>query len=342
MGATIALIAIVVFGMGWISFQYRDIAQLPVIASDEILFIRTLFKMADSISRHDWVSTFNYTWFNYGFGYFLGTLGVTLPGIILNQWTWIVMAPRMISTISVALSLGLILNLFSRFRSPWVGLFAAVGIVSMPYVWEVGTWFHPDCLMLCWCMWTIWALAKDRGRIGPLFWRAVVFLGCAIGTKFQAILVTPIILIYWASYRWDDFKRVGPHAEILRKILREGCRLGVTLGGIFWIWNPYIIHPMGFKAFNRLLGINLSWGTELVSVIDRFRFGAMLPYAGPFVIGLGGVAALLSRADGNGMDCRGECGLPVQSSDFNEPAGHMYWGQFKLRYPCRLWGAPAP
>lgn len=178
MGATIALIAIVVFGMGWISFQYRDIAQLPVIASDEILFIRTLFKMADSISRHDWVSTFNYTWFNYGFGYFLGTLGVTLPGTILNQWTWIVMAPRMISTISVALSLGLIVNLFSRFRRPWVGLFAAVGIVSMPYVWEVGIWFHPDCLMLCWCMWTIWALAKDRARIGPFFGSRCVFGMC--------------------------------------------------------------------------------------------------------------------------------------------------------------------
>ncbi len=293
-GVTIGLIGVVVFGMGWISYLYRDITQLPVIASDEFLFIRTLFKMADAISRHDWVGTFNYTWFNYGFAYFLGTLVITLPGMLTDQWTWIVMAPRMISTLSVAFSLGLIVDLFSRFRRPWVGLWVSLGIVSMPYVWQVGTWFHPDCLMLFWCVCMIWALARDRGQSGRFFWWAVIFLGCAIGTKFQAILVTPILLAYWASYRVDDFKREGYHAGLFRRMGRDACRIVVTLSGIFFVWNPYIVHPMGFKAFKRLLDINLAWGTEVVSIVDRFRFGVMLSYAGPIVIGIVGGAVATS------------------------------------------------
>ncbi|NBV83468.1 hypothetical protein EBR57_05030 [bacterium] len=281
-----------------ISYRYRSILLMPEITSDEFLFIRTIFKLSNSVATANWVEVFNYTWFNYGFGYFAAVLLTTLPGMLCDQWTWIVMVPRLWSIVPMIIALGAIFSTFSIWRRPWAGLAAVIGILSMPYMWQVGTWFHPDSLMMAWITGVIWAFARDDGRLGSYFWAGVGLFGCAIGTKFQAVLLAPLVVMYWGSYR------VAPLKMELVKCLKEGIGILGMVAGIFWIWNPYIVHPMGFKAFKRLLEINTEAGSALVPYVDRLQMGAVIPYGWPVVVGLvfggtvvGGIVSLINWKD---------------------------------------------
>jgi len=91
---------------------------------------------------------------------------------------------------------------------------------------------------------TIYYLSKDLWKNEKYFWRAGFSFGLALATKIQAITFMPLIFLY---IFYDNFQNKNIHNFFSKS--RLFIKTLLLSFSVFLITNPYIIHPIGFKAF---------------------------------------------------------------------------------------------
>ena len=231
-------------GLMYFDLQNTNIGFLQLHSLDEYTFHSSLQHMVSSVLVGNFSGLFGFSFYQYGFIYFFLNLLLALPGILTDNFTWAIFAPRFLTSLFAIGSLILIYK-FSR-------LFIGIGpatiftliFISMPAFWFNATWFHPDWSMTFFLTAFIYFLAKDNWRFEKYFKYAVFCFGLALAFKYQAITAIPLLGLY---IFYDQIRELS-----ITNLFLPIKRFVISIGAVFIIFilgNPYILHPMGWQAF---------------------------------------------------------------------------------------------
>ena len=245
-------------GLLYVAFQHIDIGFLQLHSIDEYVFHGSLRHMYDSIMLGKLSGLFGYGFYQYGFIYFAINLVLAAPAIATNHTDIAIIMPRIMTALSALLSLGIIYKFSRLYLGTKPATLVTLVFVSMPAFWYNATWFHPDWSMTMFLLGTVYFLARDNSTFTRHFHYAVISYGLAIAFKYQAITAFPLLGLYIA---YPFFTQIRVHTFV--RALKRITLLLVSSIGIFIFCNPYILHPMGWRAFSQaFIGNMLSNATN--------------------------------------------------------------------------------
>lgn len=255
------------------AFQNTNIGFLQIHSIDEYVFHGSLRHMLESALSGKLSGIFGYGFYQYGFIYFfLNLLGVT-PAILLDQTTFAIAIPRVITSLFAVGSLVFIYKFSRLYIEKVPALLFTIFFVTMPAFWYNATWFHPDWPMTFWLLGFVYFLAKDKFEYSTNFWFAVLCYALAIAFKYQAITALPLLGLY---VFYDNLKYIT-YANLLPRLKMLAIALISTVS-IFILANPYILHPMGWNAFSGSFLANMESNAQNhgsaheVTLIDKVNF----------------------------------------------------------------------
>ncbi len=173
-----------------------DVNMLGVFQVDEFAQYHVLWRMTDPAESvgdalHQFVA---YDYYSYGFPFFAGSAltfwplrqaytSAGEPGLTRASMLLL----RELSPLLDALSILILVALWTGFRSTphAVGLF--VFLAALPAVVADCMWWHPDAWVTFFVVVTIAALVRDRRRLGRWFYAAAIACGLATATKLVGL-----------------------------------------------------------------------------------------------------------------------------------------------------------
>lgn len=231
-------------GLIYFDLQNTDIGFLQLHSLDEYTFHSSLQHMVNSVLTGNFSGLFGFSFYQYGFIYFFLNLLVALPGILTDNFSWAIFAPRALTSLFAIGSLIFIYKFSRLFIDTIPATIFTLIFISMPAFWFNATWFHPDWSMTFFLSAFIYFLAKDNWRFEKYFKLAVICFGLALAFKYQAITAIPLLGLY---IFYDQIRELSI-TNLFLPIKRFLISIGVVFA-IFILGNPYILHPMGWQAF---------------------------------------------------------------------------------------------
>ncbi|MEJ2487830.1 MAG: glycosyltransferase 87 family protein, partial [Anaerolineales bacterium] len=149
-----------------------------------------------------------YQYYIYGFPYFAYSALVILPlkffGSLSDQFPLIMLILRQAtSVLPMVFSAYWLVNLQTKYRNLWVGIFLLVFLLAVPAVVQNNFWWHPDGLTMLTVVAVIYFLNRDNFTYGSDFLWAAFACGISTGIKFTGIYFVLTIGVYllWGFQR---------------------------------------------------------------------------------------------------------------------------------------------
>ena len=229
----------------YLSLHNTEIGLLQLHSIDEYVFHGSVLYMYHSLIRLHLAGMFGYGFYQYGFIYFFLNLLACLPGLVFHQ-TWLtIVVPRLVTGFFAVASLLVIYRFARLYLEKIPAVLFATFFITMPAFWYNATWFHPDWVMTFFLLATAFCLARDYGHFGRHFYAGIICYGLAVAFKYQAITFFPLI----GLYIFYDLGTLRIPTQLRAKLKTFLVSLA-SIGSIFLIANPYILHPMGWRAFS--------------------------------------------------------------------------------------------
>jgi 4-amino-4-deoxy-L-arabinose transferase-like glycosyltransferase len=233
-------------------FQYTNITFLQLHSIDEYVFYGSVRHMYLSLLSGNLSGLFGYGFYQYGFIYFFITLVGVTPALALHSTAAALVIPRLITIFFALASLIVIVKIARLQIGKLTSVLFMLFCVTMPAFWFNATWFHPDWAMTFFILAFIYCLARDNFAFGRWFLIAVLCYALAISFKYQAITFIPLL----GFYIFHDTLFTLSVTTWMRRSKQLLLSLGGILG-IFILTNPYILHPMGWRAFSGAFSTNM-------------------------------------------------------------------------------------
>lgn len=271
----VSILVLVINVLFHLMTQNSNIGFLGLHSIDEYVFHGSIRHMIDSFLLGNFSGIFGFGFYQYGFIYFLLNALAAAPGIITDNYTWAIIAPRIVTAIFALGSLVIIYKFCRLYVSETVATLMAAVFVTMPAFWYNATWFHPDWAMTFFLLAFVYFLARDNWEFGKYFKLGVVSYGLALAFKYQALTAFPLL----GLYIFYDYLRNPLRTNIVLPMKRMTLSL-LSAVAIFILANPYIIHPMGWTAFSSAFLSNMKsnatnhGSTEVVSLITKINEAA--------------------------------------------------------------------
>lgn len=241
----LSLLTGVLFLLCIFAFKNTDVGFLQIYSIDEYVFHGSIRHMYESLLSGNLSGLFGYGFYQYGFIYFFLNLIAAFPGIILHK-TWLaIIAPRIVTGLFAIGSLYIIYQFTKLTNNKKVALLFTTFFCTLPAFWFNATWFHPDWSMTFFILGFIYFLTRDNWQFKRNFWLGVISYGLALAFKYQALTFAPLLI----GYIFYDSLRQLTLVGIYQKIKIFTFSLG-GLVSIFIFCNPYVLHPMGWRAFS--------------------------------------------------------------------------------------------
>ncbi len=238
----ILLIIFILFA--YLNYRYLELGFLQNYSVDDYAFHGSLLNMFEGVMSLDIKKLFKFNFYSYGFGFFALNLFVTFPFIAMESWEMTIYIPRLIVSIFAISSIYLIFKITKNYLDNVSSILISLIAISMPGFWINGFFFRPNWMMTFFIILTIYYLSKDDWKNEKYFWRGSISFGLAISTKIQAITFIPLIFLY---IFYDNLQnKTNLNFFLKLKLFIKTLLLSIS---VFVITNPYIFHPIGFKAF---------------------------------------------------------------------------------------------
>jgi hypothetical protein len=234
-----------------VDLKYTKLGFLQLHSIDEYTLYGSLRYMFQGFGSGRLSSLFGYGFYQYGFIYFFLNWFLAFPFLWADFAPGAIIIPRLVSSGFALFGIFYIYRTARLQLAKAAPLLLAIFALAMPGFWYNATWFHPDWAMTAFLLGTVYYLKKDNWNFGTDFWLGVIFFGIAVAFKYQALTALPLIL----GYVFYDFLLRGERLDWRQAKLAIGA-IGLTFG-IFLLGNPYIAHPLGFRAFESALIGNL-------------------------------------------------------------------------------------
>lgn len=236
-----------------INSNYLDMGFLQLHQIDEYGFHLSLLDMYDGLREGNLRNLFGYRFYNYGFGFFLLNLFVTMPFLDGTHNAMAIYLPRMVTSLSALVGLYYLYRTAGLQVSALTSTLFVFLTISMPAFWTIGSWFHPDWLMTACLLVAFYHFACNDDDPGRNYWRGVLWFGLAAGLgKFQAFTFLPFLFFYVFH---DELARLD-FSHFASNLKRAVLSVAAAFS-IFVALNPYLLHPAGLHAFLRILEKNM-------------------------------------------------------------------------------------
>lgn len=235
---------IVVAALTFLATKGLDWGYVTATDIDTYAFLGVHQRILEGLASGNIKQAFTYAFYNYGYVYFLlNTLFIApFSGF---EWGWILM-PRLLSLGWTMGTLWLIYRMTKRVSGPLVGIMMVSLVLSLPFFIKAAIWTHPEMMMLFFlvAMFERLLLSVDHKR----FLQAALYFGLAVGVKFQAITMAPllgVVGVLWL-YRFPKIQTVKTMVFSFFTILAG-----------YLIVNPHMLHPRGQYLFWTMLRENI-------------------------------------------------------------------------------------
>jgi hypothetical protein len=268
--------------LAYINYRYLNIGFLSTYSVDEYAFHGSLLNMYHGVMDLNIKELFSFKFYSYGFIFFLINLIGTFPFFLFHQTELTIYIPRLITSIFAVGSLYVIYLTAKQYLNKTYSLFIVILLLCMPGFWKNGFWFHPDWMMTFFLCLSVYFLQKDQWSYGRDFWKANIFVGIAMAVKVQAITFYPFVglYIYYDLIFSRDTRGFLNQSVLLLKAV------AIHLF-IFFMLNPYLLHPAGLKAFTASFIENMASNATnhgrvgTISLIDKLANPVDFYYLNP-------------------------------------------------------------
>ncbi len=144
-----------------------------------------------------------YLFYYYGYPFYFFSALTLLPvkWIIGPDWTQhtqliVLILRQMINVLPGILAAGLLTYLQTRFVSRWKTLFIFLALLLFPPLVVNNLWWHPDGLLVLFCVLVLFFLDMDQFRYKKGFFLAAIAVGIAVATKIIGLFFFLTILVY--------------------------------------------------------------------------------------------------------------------------------------------------
>jgi hypothetical protein len=203
---------------------------------------------------------YGHYYYGYPFYFFSGLVALPIKLALGADWTdstsLIIMVLReCINVLPMLLAILLLVWMQTGFNSFWKSTLTFVVLATFPAVVNNNVWWHPDSLLVLFCVLTIFFLKKDDLRFGRYFYLAAAACGLAVGTKILGVLFFTTIIAYLVY-------------GLLKKKVRFGqvwVRAGLFIVVMFLtiiISNPLLLLPAERSAIIEVFKGNLAESTQ--------------------------------------------------------------------------------
>ncbi len=256
----------------WVNLHNMELSFLSLRTVDEDAIYRIAERMYRGLAVGPWRDFFNIIYFSYGFVYFFLLWLVTLPGHLLARPEVAVFAARMLSAGFAAATMLLLYRWVSvRAGSRAWGMAAALALLALPEFWVLAMLIRPDhgmnfLVLACLVLLDLWRPRDDRRRLLA----GAALLTAAMSFKLQAGLYAPAValLLVVQGWREQNWRPAGLGRGLSRAVV-----VGVLCLVLYFLFNPYMFHPLGLHYWWRELT-----GELASNATDHFAF--VLPSLG--------------------------------------------------------------
>jgi 4-amino-4-deoxy-L-arabinose transferase-like glycosyltransferase len=238
------ILLIIFIVLAYLNYRFLELGFLQNYSVDGYAFHGSLLNMFEGIMSLDIKKFFTFNFYSYGFGFFALNLFATFPFILMENWEMTIYIPRIIVSIFAISSIYLIFKISRDYLDKFSSILLSLIAISMPGFWINTFFFRPNWMMTFFIILTIYYLTKDSWKNEKYLWRGSISFGLAIATKIQAITFIPLIFLY---IFYDNLQNKS-NLNFFRKSKLFIKTLFLSFS-VFVLTNPYIIHPIGFKAF---------------------------------------------------------------------------------------------
>jgi len=246
------ILSIIFIVFTYLNYRNLELGFLQNYSPDGYAFHGSLLNMFEGVMSFDIKKLFTFNFYSYGFGFFALNLFVTFPFIMMENWEMTIYIPRIIVSIFAISSIYLIFKIARDYLDNISSILLSLIAISMPGFWINAFYFRPNWMMTFFIILSIYFLSKDVWKNEKYFWWSSISFGLAISTKIQAITFLPLIFLY---IFYDNLQnKVNFNFFSKSKLFIKTLLLSFS---VFVLTNPYIIHPVGFKAFTNSFLDNL-------------------------------------------------------------------------------------
>jgi hypothetical protein len=237
------------------AFEADEYAQYPY-----LLHMLTPAEGSSVLQMLHNFAEYGHYYYGYPFYFFSGLVVLPIKLALGADWTnstalIIMMLRECISVLPMLLAILLLVWMQTGFNSFWKSTLTFLVLATFPAVVNNNVWWHPDSLLVLFCVLTIYFLKKDDLRFGRNFYFAAAACGLAVGTKVLGVLFFSTIIIYIA------------YGLIIKKLrfgqawVRSGLFLAVMFVTIV-VSNPLLLLPAERSAIIEVFKGNLAESTQ--------------------------------------------------------------------------------
>lgn len=144
---------------------------------------------------------YGHYYYGYPFYFFSGLVMVPFRLILGSHFSastplLMVMLRETINVLPMLIAIIFLIWMVTRFRSVWQSLLLFAFLESVNALVMNNLWWHPDSLLVLFCVLTLFCLQKDELRFGKWFWLSAVACGMAVSTKVLGVLFVTTYVTY--------------------------------------------------------------------------------------------------------------------------------------------------
>lgn len=203
---------------------------------------------------------YGHYYYGYPF-YFLSGLAL-LPAKLAFGANWQNFTPLLvmilresINVLPMLIAVILLVWMLTKFRSLWQSLLLFAFLETLPQVVTNNTWWHPDSLLVLFCVLTLFFLQRDQYRFGINFFLSAVACGLAVSTKVLGVLFVGTYFIYFSVAVFSQKIPLG-------KALGKAGLFLLLMGTTILVSMPQLLMPQERAEIIAVFKGNLSENTK--------------------------------------------------------------------------------
>lgn len=251
---------------------HTDINYLQTYDIDEHAFLSVVFRMYDSLLALDIEGIFSIGFFTYGFLFFALNLLAIIPMLAAGDVENIILIPRLITATFALISMVFVYAFSRAYLNRLNSILVVLLYLTMPGFWANAIRFHPNWMMVCFMMGSLYFFQRDNFLFRKHYWIGVLFIGFSLCTKIQTMIFYPYLFFY--VFQAEIFK--GDFSRLIPNIIRMVQSVVLTIS-LYVFVNPFVLHPKGMKAVVHSFGENMKSNSSnhgidgQVSFMDKFH-----------------------------------------------------------------------
>jgi hypothetical protein len=212
---------------------------------DEFYFLRIMYSRQYYGFNHLEPQKFFSGFYSYGRLFWIINFIITYIPFAFEKYNAALFITRFLSSVFAVQGLLILKEIISRFGHKKLLLYTVCLLaLSMIYFWAVGSWIHPDWIMMFFLLLAFYYyfdIQHDELRAPVNFLMAMAI---ALALKVQTLQLMPLLFLY-------TFKEFLLHPTIAGFIasVKKSFVAGIVLAVVFVVLNPYLLHPQGPKLF---------------------------------------------------------------------------------------------